>query len=109
MMLGRIALTALATVPAAYAASSSSACSATALTAIYPAPSVASGYSARLIATGLKSPRGIKFDTQGRLLVVEQELGIQAITFNDGGGDCLSVTSKDAVVNDEDVRWIAFL
>jgi glucose/arabinose dehydrogenase len=94
---------ALAAIPAVLAQSSSSSCSAAALTASYPAPSVASGYSARLVANGLQSPRGIKFDTKGRLLVVEQDLGIQAITFNDGGGNCLSVKSKDDVVNDGDV------
>ncbi|KIW06982.1 uncharacterized protein PV09_02641 [Verruconis gallopava] len=91
----------LATVPAVLAQSS---CSAPELTASYPAPTLAAGYAARLVASGLQRPRGIKFDTKGRLLVVEQSLGIQAITFNDYGGDCLSVKSKDAVVNDDQLN-----
>jgi glucose/arabinose dehydrogenase len=105
-MLERIIAVALATVPVIFARSSSSSCSAPALTASYPTPSAASGYSARLVASGLQSPRGIKFDTKGRLLVVKQDLGIQAITFNDGGGDCLSVKTKEDVVTDANVsRW----
>jgi hypothetical protein len=96
---------ALAALPVVLAKSSSSSCSAPVLTASYPTPSVASGYEARIVASGLQSPRGIKFDTKGRLLVVEQDLGIQAITFNDGGGNCLSVQSKESVVDDGDVNY----
>jgi len=78
-----------------------SSCAAPSLTyAGYPAPSVAPGYAARLVANGLQSPRSIVFDSKGRLLVVQQGLGIQALTFDDGGGECVSVKSKDDVVRD---------
>jgi glucose/arabinose dehydrogenase len=77
-------------------------CSVT-LTASYPTPSVAAGFSARLIANGLTAPRGIIFDSQGHLLVVEQGSGIVALSLTDDGGDCLSVASKGTVVNDTSV------
>lgn len=77
-------------------------CSVT-LTASYPTPSVAAGFSARLIANGLTAPRGIIFDSQGHLLVVEQNSGIVALSLADDGGDCLSVSSKVTVINDTSV------
>jgi glucose/arabinose dehydrogenase len=85
-------------------ASGSGSCSST-LTAAYAAPSVASGYAARLVATGLNSPRGIKFDTAGNLLVVEEGVGITALRFEDGdGGSCVSLASQDTVISDESLN-----
>lgn len=83
-----------------------SSCSVT-LTANYPAPSVAAGYEARLIANGLTAPRGIIFDNQGHLLVVEQTSGIVALTLADDGGACLSVISKQTIINDTTVSLIS--
>jgi glucose/arabinose dehydrogenase len=86
--------------------SSSRSCSST-LTATHAAPSVASGYAARLVATGLTSPRGIKFDTAGNLLVVEEGVGITALRFeeedddDDDDGSCVTLASQDTVVSDE--------
>lgn len=77
----------------------SASCSST-LTASHAAPSVASGYVARLVANNLTSPRGIKFDSQGALLVVEADSGITALRLHDGGNDCLSVASRRTVIND---------
>ena len=74
-------------------------CSST-LSANYPAPSIADGYVARLVANDLTSPRGIKFDSSGALLVVEQEVGITAITFNDPDDGCVSETNRQSVVRD---------
>lgn len=74
-------------------------CSST-LSAGYPAPSVADGYVARLVANSLTSPRGIKFDSSGALLVVEQEVGITAITFNDPDDGCISETKRQSVIKD---------
>lgn len=70
------------------------------LTASYAAPSVAEGYVARLVANNLTAPRGIKFDSQGALLVVEQGAGITALNFVDHGSDCLSVGTRKSVIND---------
>lgn len=82
-----------------------SSCSVT-LTANYPAPSVAAGYEARLIANGLTSPRGIIFDKQGHLLVVEQASGIVGLTLADDGGPCLSLISRQTIINDTTVSRI---
>jgi hypothetical protein len=82
-----------------------SACSVS-LTASYAAPSVAAGYEARLIANGLRDPRGIIFDKQGHLLVVEKGVGIVGLTLADDGGACLSVTSKDTIIDDTTVSCI---
>jgi hypothetical protein len=86
----------------AYAAAQTS-CS-SAISAKYPAPSVAAGYHANLIANGFTSPRQILFDSAGNLLVVESGKGITGLTLNDAGGSCLSVKSKATVVSDSTVR-----
>lgn len=73
------------------------------LTADYPAPSVASGYEARLVAQGLEKPRGIVFDNNGNLLVVERGVGITAFTVDDSDS-CVSLKDKKTVVGDGTVR-----
>jgi hypothetical protein len=80
-------------------------CSVT-LSANYPTPSVATGYEARLIANGLTAPRGIIFDNQGHLLVVEQGSGIVGLTLADDGGPCLSMISKETIINDTTVSRV---
>lgn len=70
------------------------------LTANYAAPSMAEGYVARLVANNLTSPRGIKFDTSGALLVVEEGVGITALNFDDSGDDCVTTTSRKLVVDE---------
>lgn len=79
----------------------SSACPTTLTPANSVQPSVASGYRAQLIATGLSSPRSIRFDKAGNLLVIEQKNGngsLSALTLQDDGGTCLSVTSHTTLV-----------
>ena len=79
----------------------SSSCSTTLTPANSVQPSVASGYRAQLIATGLSSPRSIEFDKAGNLLVVEQKNGdgsVSVLTLQDNGGTCLSVTSHTTLV-----------
>lgn len=63
---------------------------------------------ARLVANNLTTPRGIKFDSQGTLLVVEQGSGIVALNLVDAGRDCLSVGSRKTVINDTTVRCSKF-
>jgi hypothetical protein len=75
----------------------------TTLSAAYPAPSVAPGFAARIVANGLMLPRGIIFDTAGNLLVIEQGRGVMAYTLNDAGGGCLSVETTTVVVQDYSV------
>ena len=92
-----VALLAAGTKAQSNSSSRSGSCSST-LTASYAAPSVASGYSVLLVATGLTSPRGIKFDTAGNLLVIEEEVGVTALRFEDDDDGCLNLASKDTVV-----------
>jgi glucose/arabinose dehydrogenase len=68
----------------------------------YAAPSTAPGWAAAPIATGLFKPRGILFDTEGRVLVVQQNKGIVGLTLNDGGGLCVNVKENKTVVENED-------
>jgi ABC-type Fe3+ transport system permease subunit len=96
-----IAVAVAASLAPVAAQSSTTSCSV--LKPSYSAPSVASSYAAAPVATGLFKPRGILFDTSGRLLVVEQNRGIVALTLNNGGGTCLSVKEKKTVVASNDV------
>lgn len=84
-------------------------CSVSTVSPTLPAPSVASGYKAKLIANGLRSPRGIIFDTKGNLLVVEAGHGVTALTLNDQGNDCVGVASKKVVINDSNVGFFRLL
>jgi hypothetical protein len=59
-----------------------------ALTPSYVAPAVADGYAARLIADSLTEPRSIKFDGQGALLVVQQNVGISVHNLVNGEDGC---------------------
>ena len=61
-------------------------------------PSVASGYRAQLVATGLTSPRGIQLDTQGNLLVIESGKGLTSLSFKEGTGGCLSEGARKSVI-----------
>jgi len=94
-----VALLAAGTKAQSSSSSGSGSCS-TSLTASYAAPSVASGYSARLVATGLTSPRGIKLDNAGNLLVIEEEVGVTALRFEDNDDGCIILASKNTVVDD---------
>lgn len=50
-------------------------------------PSVASGYSLQVVASGIASPRGLAFDDQGHLLVVSQGAGsITSYTVDESNG-----------------------
>lgn len=80
----------------------STAC-ATVLTPSYSAPVAAQGWKAQLVATGLTNPRGIKFDTNGGLLVVEGGARLTHLTLNDNGGTCVSVERNTTLFVDEEV------
>ncbi|RYP51690.1 hypothetical protein DL768_002991 [Monosporascus sp. mg162] len=71
------------------------------LTPPYSPPVPGSGWTARLIATGLTRPRGMVFDSNNNLLVVEQRAGIRRLSFADGGGTCLELTQNTWVLEDE--------
>lgn len=73
-------------------------------------PSIASGYTYQVVATGLAKPRGLVLDGEGNLLVVEADRGvISAHTLQEENGcvsisrssdvtEALEVSASDAVV-----------
>ena len=66
-------------------------------------PSVASGYAAAVIATGLNDPRSLEIDSAGNLLVLESGLGLSSHILDDSGGIFLSLSSSKMLINDSDV------
>ena len=93
----------LGAVANAQSTSSAAQCSSS-LTASYPAPSLASGYKAQLIAQNLTRPRGIRIDDRDNLLVVQAGVGVSAHSIVDLGNDCLSLSSSKLVVNQSDLN-----
>ena len=73
------------------------------LNAAYPAPVLADGWDAQLIAQNLTLPRSILFDSNGGLLVVQQGAGVVHLDFTDGGGRCLDVSKKTYLINSTSV------
>ena len=63
----------------------------------YPAPSLAPGYKAQLIARNLTKPRGLAVDKEGRLLIVEQGVGVSSMSVKEQG-PCLIPSPKSDVV-----------
>lgn len=78
----------------------------TILTPSYSAPVVGTGYTYQLIVTGLTKPRGLIFDSNGALLVIQSGVGLTHISFNDNGGTCLSPSSTTLLVNDTSVGTV---
>ena len=72
-------------------------------TPAYPAPSLAAGFNAQLVATNLTKPRGIMFDTAGRLLVVQSGYGLTSLQLSDGDGGCVSVNTRHDIILDSSV------
>lgn len=61
---------------------------------------MADGYVSRLVANNLTTPRGIKFDSHGALLVVEEGVGVSALTFNNASDGCISLQNRKLVVDE---------
>lgn len=76
---------------------------ATTLSSSIAAPSLAPGYSGRLVSTGLSAPRGIIFDSAGHLLVVQQGVGVEALTLDSQAGACVTEASRKTVISDTSV------
>lgn len=63
-------------------------------------PRMADGYTAKLIVSGLRSPRGLIFDTQGHLLVVEQGKGLTQVTVSQqSDGSVCAVSTKSLIAS----------
>lgn len=87
----------------ASAQSSASQCKINSLKTSYPAPVAADGWSYRLVATELSRPRGILFDTDGALIVVDTGVGLVHLELEDQGRTCLRVRKKTVLLENEDV------
>jgi len=87
---------------------SASACAST-IAPRYAEPSVASGWRAEVVANNLTTPRGILFDSEGALLVVEQGRGISRVGLNQESGSCVRSSGKpELIIDDESVRSTMF-
>jgi glucose/arabinose dehydrogenase len=87
---------------AALSATAESACSSS-IAPQHAAPSVAPGFRVQVVANGLRDPRGIMFDREGGLLVVEQGHGVSRLRLG-GESGCVRVEGGvQRVVEDEGV------
>jgi len=68
-------------------------------------PKMASGYKSSVLATGLRSPRGIAMDPEGNLLVVEQSGGSVRRLVLKEDGDNVCVESSAVLVSGGAVSW----
>jgi glucose/arabinose dehydrogenase len=71
-------------------------------------PKLAAGWEARLVANGLTTPRGIIFDSAGRLIISQQGNGLVHLALNDGGGTCISVSKKTNLISNNAVGYPLF-
>ena len=73
------------------------------------APSVAPGFHVEVVANGLRDPRGIMFDREGGLLVVEHGYGVSRLSLT-GDGACVQVEGDvQMVVEDDSVSFGSLL
>lgn len=69
------------------------------------APVVAAGYNAKVLMNGLKTPRGMLFDSQGNLLIVEQGgAGVRLVKLTDGDGTNVCVASSKQLIADSSLN-----
>ncbi|CZT15713.1 related to L-sorbosone dehydrogenase [Ramularia collo-cygni] len=71
-------------------------CTATISASGYPAPSLANGWSAHIIANGFTKPRSLKLDNEGNMLVVDQDEengGVYRVSFT-GQAPCLVESNR---------------
>lgn len=70
----------------------------------YPAPEAANGWTFQLVASGFKKPRGIQFDKDGGLLVVDSGSGLVHLSLKDEGDTCVSVDKKTTLIDSKEVH-----
>lgn len=77
----------------------------------YPAPSLAAGWSAHVIANDFTKPRTLKLDSEGHMLVVDQDEengGVYRLTF-EGEGPCLVESDRMKIISNSSVSCISLL
>ncbi|KAM3555156.1 hypothetical protein MY1884_005731 [Beauveria asiatica] len=70
----------------------------------YPAPVAAQGWSYQLVANGFTKPRGIQFDHDGGLLVIDAGAGLVHLSLKDDGNTCVSVDKKTTLLASKEAR-----
>ena len=83
--------------------SAQSSCDNNDLQVSYPAPEAADGWSYRLVIEELTNPRGLLFDDEGGLVVVDEGVGLLHFSLEDEGGTCVSAGRKTTLVENEEV------
>ncbi|KAM5350503.1 hypothetical protein ACJ41O_007008 [Fusarium nematophilum] len=86
------------------AAQSSGQCDINDLETSYPAPVAHDDWHYGLIASDLTRPRGILFDTEGALIVVDSGVGLVHLEFEDQGRACLRVRKQTVLLENEDLN-----
>ena len=83
-------------------------CTSTISASEYPAPSLAAGWAAHIVANDFIKPRSLKRDINGHLLVVDQAEdggGITRLTF-EGEAPCLTVSDRQQIIANGSVRGL---
>lgn len=63
-----------------------------------------------VVASGLRDPRGLIFDSEGGLLVVEQGRGVSRLRMTGGEGACVRADGEvQRVIEDEAVSGLFFV
>ncbi|KAF9763654.1 hypothetical protein IL306_003025 [Fusarium sp. DS 682] len=88
----------LATITLLIVIASAQQCSFKTLKTSYPAPATANNWNYSIIANELRRPRGILFDSEGALIVIDSGNGIIHFELDDEGGTCLQVKKKTTLL-----------
>jgi glucose/arabinose dehydrogenase len=74
------------------------------------APTWGTGFSGRVVQNGLKGPRGIVFDDQNQLLIVESNGGgVRHVKLTDNGGTNVCVASSKTLITERGVSFLELL
>ncbi|PNP85295.1 hypothetical protein FNYG_01354 [Fusarium nygamai] len=88
----------LATVTLLIVIASAQQCNLKTLKSSYQAPVTADNWNYSIIANELRRPRGILFDSEGALIVIDSGNGIIHFELDDEGGTCLQVKKKTTLL-----------
>lgn len=95
----------LATVTLLIVIASAQQCNFKTLETSYPAPATDSNWNYSITANELRRPRGILFDSEGALVVIDSGNGIIHFELDDEGGTCLQVKKKTTLLKKNNVSY----
>ncbi|EMT74491.1 hypothetical protein ACKRZS_005165 [Fusarium odoratissimum] len=94
----------LATITLLIVIASAQQCNLKTLKTSYPAPVTEDNWSYGIIANELRRPRGILFDSEGALIVIDSGNGIIHFELDDEGGTCLQVRKKTTLLKKDNLN-----